>query len=278
MAKSIASPSEDNSLSVHWYNRVTKFVSVLLNAGLTTWHMQRVISRPALARRIIQFIEADAEPRWVPASTDLVLPIDPKRLDKLSAVLRWRYDIGAVLDFVSADLAGKVTYDQLADELLRFAPLRLRYGFTADGVVTVQQLADWLCLSTTTIRNELNRRLNQLHRDLEMLKSVSQRDAWLLEHFGIQPEQAPLTPLDPSTPIEELFSEARTLDCLRREKILTLGDLLAKSEMDLLDVRNLGASRIDDIIAKLAESGLRLQPSSPGFDPSTVEFDADDSE
>ena len=46
-----------------------------------------------------------------------------------------------------------------------------------------------------------------------------------------------------------------------------MGELVSRSEMDLLDIRNFGSKSIDEVKAKLAELGLSLKDSSPGFDP-----------
>ena len=50
------------------------------------------------------------------------------------------------------------------------------------------------------------------------------------------------------------------------------------SEQDLLDIRNFGSKSIDEVKAKLAEMGLCLKDSAPGFDPSSVidTYDDDD--
>ncbi|NLH70433.1 MAG: DNA-directed RNA polymerase subunit alpha, partial [Brooklawnia sp.] len=49
--------------------------------------------------------------------------------------------------------------------------------------------------------------------------------------------------------------------------IHTVGELVGRSEQDLLDIRNFGSKSIDEVKAKLAELGLVLKDSSPGFDP-----------
>ena len=46
-----------------------------------------------------------------------------------------------------------------------------------------------------------------------------------------------------------------------------MGELVARSEADLLDIRNFGAKSIDEVKAKLHSMGLALKDSPPGFDP-----------
>ncbi len=60
--------------------------------------------------------------------------------------------------------------------------------------------------------------------------------------------------------------------------IHSVGELVARSEADLLDIRNFGAKSIDEVKAKLAGMGLALKDSPPGFDPTAAAdaFGADD--
>jgi DNA-directed RNA polymerase subunit alpha len=73
-----------------------------------------------------------------------------------------------------------------------------------------------------------------------------------------------------SMPIEEMELTVRSYNCLKREGIHTVGELISRSEADLLDIRNFGAKSIDEVKMKLAQMGLALKDSPPGFDPSHV--------
>src|SRR5487761_2550153 len=77
-------------------------------------------------------------------------------------------------------------------------------------------------------------------------------------------------------PIEQLELTVRSYNCLKREGIHTVGELLGRSEADLLDIRNFGAKSIDEVKAKLIEMGLNLKDAPPGFDPSSVVYAGDD--
>ncbi len=61
-----------------------------------------------------------------------------------------------------------------------------------------------------------------------------------------------------ATPIEELDLSVRSYNCLKREGVATVGELKAKSEQDLLEIRNFGAKSIDEVKEKLQELGLSL--------------------
>ncbi|MBM3248026.1 MAG: DNA-directed RNA polymerase subunit alpha [Candidatus Omnitrophica bacterium] len=59
-------------------------------------------------------------------------------------------------------------------------------------------------------------------------------------------------------PISELELSVRSSNCLREEKIKSLGDLVRKSESELLQVRNFGKKSLSEISALLKSMGLSL--------------------
>ncbi|MDN5600933.1 MAG: DNA-directed RNA polymerase subunit alpha, partial [Brachybacterium sp.] len=61
-----------------------------------------------------------------------------------------------------------------------------------------------------------------------------------------------------------------------REGVHTVGELTARSEADLLDIRNFGQKSIDEVKAKLVDLGLSLKDSPAGFDPSALDSYSDD--
>ena len=60
------------------------------------------------------------------------------------------------------------------------------------------------------------------------------------------------------TSIEDLELSVRSFNCLKRAGIATVEDLTNKSESDMMKVRNLGKKSLDEVIAKLHSSGLKL--------------------
>ncbi len=122
--------------------------------------------------------------------------------------------------------------------------------------------------------------------DVETKNSVTPRDAMasagktLVELFGLARElnvEAEGIEIGPSNgdgalasdlalPIEELDLTVRSYNCLKREGIHTVGELVGRSEADLLDIRNFGAKSIDEVKDKLAEMNLALKDSPPGFE------------
>ena len=60
--------------------------------------------------------------------------------------------------------------------------------------------------------------------------------------------------------IEELDLSVRSYNCLKRAGIQTVQDLAAKSEDDMIKVRNLGKKSLKEVKEKLVELGLGFKP------------------
>ncbi len=123
--------------------------------------------------------------------------------------------------------------------------------------------------------------------DVETKSSMKPRDAvasagrTLVELFGLARElnmSAEGIEMGPSVmdaalaadmalPIEDLDLTVRSYNCLKREGIHTVGELVNRSEADLLDIRNFGSKSIDEVKAKLVSMGMNLKDSPVGFDP-----------
>lgn len=136
--------------------------------------------------------------------------------------------------------------------------------------------------------------------DVETKPAIAPRDALasagktLVELFGLarelnveaegieigpSPTDAALAQ-DLALPIEDLGLLSRSYNCLKREGIHSVGELVARSEADLLDIRNFGAKSITEIKEKLASLGLSLKDSPADFDPSMhvgadIDYDGD---
>ncbi|MBT5138052.1 MAG: DNA-directed RNA polymerase subunit alpha [Acidimicrobiaceae bacterium] len=64
---------------------------------------------------------------------------------------------------------------------------------------------------------------------------------------------------DMEIPIEDLDLSERPRNCLKRAQVNTVGELLQKSEDDLLAITNFGQKSLDEVIVKLDERGLSLR-------------------
>ncbi|MDQ2725214.1 MAG: DNA-directed RNA polymerase subunit alpha [Actinomycetota bacterium] len=63
-------------------------------------------------------------------------------------------------------------------------------------------------------------------------------------------------------PIEDLDLSERPRNCLKRAQVNTVGELVGKSEDDLLAITNFGQKSLDEVLAKLDERGLSLRNSA----------------
>jgi len=60
-------------------------------------------------------------------------------------------------------------------------------------------------------------------------------------------------------PVEDLLLSQRPFNCLKRAQINTIGDLVARTEEELMGLPNFGKQSIDEVKAKLDERGLALK-------------------
>ncbi len=117
--------------------------------------------------------------------------------------------------------------------------------------------------------------------DVETKPAIKPRDAiasagkTLVELFGLveigpAATDASLT-ADYAISVQDLGLSSRSLNCLMREGIATVGELVARSEADLMDIRNFGAKSISEIKDKLASMGMSLKDSPvPSLVPDAV--------
>ena len=64
---------------------------------------------------------------------------------------------------------------------------------------------------------------------------------------------------DLDLPIEDLDLSERPSNCLKRAQVNTIGELLQKTEDDLLNITNFGQKSLDEVKQKLDERGLSLR-------------------
>ena len=119
---------------------------------------------------------------------------------------------------------------------------RLVLDITTDGSLTPR---DALASAGATLRT-----LVQLVEDMS-------DDARGLE-LGETEEVGGSSP-DLDLPIEDLDLSERPRNCLKRAQVDTIGQLLDKTEDDLLAVTNFGQKSLDEVIEKLDERGLALR-------------------
>ncbi len=121
------------------------------------------------------------------------------------------------------------------------------------------------------------------------VEAVAQSSDILMAHFGLFSHlgrpvaaiaerglgSASLLPPDRyNTPIEDLNLSVRAYNCLKRSGLMTVGQVLEKSEDELLALRNFGRKSYDELKDKLIELGY-LEASAAGSSSSYSDSDLD---
>lgn len=116
---------------------------------------------------------------------------------------------------------------------------------------------------------------------IEVGAALSKASNLLIEHFsqiaGIsgapvqaKPEVVEVAEVEevvaPTLSIEDLELSVRAYNCLKRASINSMTELLKKSEHDLLNIKNFGKKSSDEVIEKLHQMGLDLQPNPEDAD------------
>jgi DNA-directed RNA polymerase subunit alpha len=120
---------------------------------------------------------------------------------------------------------------------------------------------------------------DKLTIEIETDSSISPRDALasagdtmrrlvaLVADLSDEPRGLELGEISPATasspdlelPIEELDLSERPRNCLKRARVDTIGQLVQKTEDDLLAITNFGSKSLEEVIQKLDERGLSLR-------------------
>lgn len=104
-------------------------------------------------------------------------------------------------------------------------------------------------------------------------EAISRAAKIIIDHFEVITDLHNLTGLESvladkeedtvqktlETPIEELDLSVRAYNCLKRDAIHTLQDLTAKSESEMMKIRNLGKKSLKEVIEKVKEMGLKFR-------------------
>ena len=133
--------------------------------------------------------------------------------------------------------------------------------------------------SVEPTRVEMATNYDQLTIEIETDGSISPREALasagdtlrklvdLVADLSAQPRglelgevasQASSSP-DMELPIEELDLSERPRNCLKRARVDTIGQLIQKTEDDLLAITNFGSKSLEEVLQKLDERGLSLR-------------------
>jgi DNA-directed RNA polymerase subunit alpha len=78
-----------------------------------------------------------------------------------------------------------------------------------------------------------------------------------------------------NTPIEDLNLSVRAYNCLKRSGLMTVGQVLEKSEEELLGLRNFGRKSYDELREKLIEMGF-IEDDGRDYSSSGEDYDEED--
>jgi DNA-directed RNA polymerase subunit alpha len=84
---------------------------------------------------------------------------------------------------------------------------------------------------------------------------------------------APQLPFNPALlkKVDELELSVRSANCLKNDNIVYIGDLIQKSEAEMLRTPNFGRKSLNEIKEVLASMGLHLGMDVPGWPPENIE-------
>ena len=135
-----------------------------------------------------------------------------------------------------------------------------------------------VAFSVEPTRVEQATNYDKLTLEIETDGSISPRDALasagdtlrnlvaLVADLTDEPRGLELGEVAPSTvspdldlPIEELELSERPRNCLKRARVDTIGQLVQKTEDDLLAITNFGSKSLEEVLQKLDERGLSLR-------------------
>jgi len=87
------------------------------------------------------------------------------------------------------------------------------------------------------------------------------------------PSLAPQLPFNPALlkKVDELELSVRSANCLKNDNIVYIGDLIQKSEAEMLRTPNFGRKSLNEIKEVLASMGLHLGMEVPGWPPENID-------
>jgi DNA-directed RNA polymerase subunit alpha len=71
--------------------------------------------------------------------------------------------------------------------------------------------------------------------------------------------------------VDELELSVRSANCLKNDNIIYIGDLVQKTEADMLRTPNFGRKSLNEIKEVLAQMGLSLGMEIPNWPPDNIE-------
>jgi DNA-directed RNA polymerase subunit alpha len=176
---------------------------------------------------------------------------------------------------------GRLALDLTVEEGRGYLSAEKKKATATIGVIPVDAIFSpvrRVAFSVEPTRVEQATNYDKLTLEIETDGSISPRDALssagdtlrnlvaLVAELSDEPRGLELGEVAPSTaspdlelPIEELELSERPRNCLKRARVDTIGQLVQKTEDDLLAITNFGSKSLDEVLQKLDERGLALR-------------------
>ena len=131
---------------------------------------------------------------------------------------------------------------------------KLSMRVETNGAVTPE---DAVALAARILQDQLNVFVNFEEPRKEQAVSVS----------------TPELPFNPALlkKVDELELSVRSANCLKNDNVVYIGDLIQKSEAEMLRTPNFGRKSLNEIKEVLAQMGLHLGMEIPGWPPENIE-------
>ncbi len=186
------------------------------------------------------------------------------------------------LYIATVNASGRLALDLTVEQGRGYLSAERNKRTTTIGVIPVDAIFSpvrRVSFSIDPTRVEQSTNFDRLTLEVETDGSISPRDALasagdtlrklvdLVAELSEQPRGLELgeiasptsTSPDLDLPIEELDLSERPRNCLKRARVDSIGQLVQKSEDDLLAITNFGAKSLEEVIQKLDERGLSLR-------------------
>jgi DNA-directed RNA polymerase subunit alpha len=185
------------------------------------------------------------------------------------------------LHLATLNKSGRVAVDVTVDKGRGYRSAEANKASETIGVIPVDSIfapVRRVSFDVEPTRVEQSTEFDRLVIDIETDGSIAPRDALasagdtlrslvaLVADMSDEPQGLELGELavtsagspDLDLPIEDLDLSERPRNCLKRAQVNTVGELVQKTEDDLLAITNFGQKSLDEVIAKLDERGLSL--------------------
>jgi DNA-directed RNA polymerase subunit alpha len=186
------------------------------------------------------------------------------------------------LHLATVNQRGRLAFDLTVEQGRGYLSAERNKRTSTIGVIPVDAIFSPVRRVAFTVeptRVEQATNYDKLTLEIETDGSISPRDALasagetlrnlvsLVADLSQQPkglelgEVSPITAASPDLelPIEELDLSERPRNCLKRARVDTIGQLVQKSEDDLLAITNFGSKSLEEVHQKLDERGLSLR-------------------